>query len=99
MLKFSHQIQQLFALNDPEKGITVNVGMIEGGISPNVVAPESSAVVDVRVPTMKDAELVEQKIFSLKALALLFGEMFWGKDQLFHDQPSQKLSIRKTIQI
>ena len=67
ILELSHQIQQLFALNDPEKGITVNVGMIEGGISPNVVAPESSAVVDVRVPTMKDAELVEQKIFSLKA--------------------------------
>ncbi len=68
ILELSHQIQQLFALNNPQKGITVNVGMIEGGISPNVVAPESKAVVDVRVPTMEDAQSISQKIFSLKTI-------------------------------
>ena len=35
-------------------GVTVNVGTIEGGLRPNVVAPESTAVVDVRVQTQKD---------------------------------------------
>ena len=68
ILELSHQIQQLFALNDPQRGITVNVGMIEGGISPNVVAPESKAVVDVRVPTMEDARHIEQEIFNLQAV-------------------------------
>jgi glutamate carboxypeptidase len=66
IMELSHQIQQLFALNDPEKGITVNVGMIEGGISANVVAPESRAVADVRVATQKDAEWVTHKILGLK---------------------------------
>ncbi|MDH5619176.1 MAG: M20/M25/M40 family metallo-hydrolase, partial [Gammaproteobacteria bacterium] len=50
ILELSHVIQRLFALNDVERGITVNVGTIDGGIQPNVVAPHSTAVVDVRVP-------------------------------------------------
>ncbi len=65
ILELSHLIQKLFELNDPEHGITVNVGKIDGGISTNVVAPESSADVDVRVLTKKDAEIVEEKIKNL----------------------------------
>jgi glutamate carboxypeptidase len=65
ILELSHVVQKFFALNDHERGITVNVGMIEGGVSANVVAPECSAVVDVRVPTNKDAEEVEAKIRSI----------------------------------
>ena len=58
ILELSYLIQTLFALNDPARGITVNVGTMDGGLSPNVVAPESSAVVDVRVPTRPDARRV-----------------------------------------
>lgn len=67
ILELSHVIQALFALNDPAKGITVNVGTIDGGLSPNVVAPESRAVVDVRVPTKEDATRIEKAIHSLEA--------------------------------
>ena len=66
IVELSYQIQQLFALNDHDRGITVNVGMIEGGISPNVVAPESKAVIDVRVLTHADAEEIEARISALK---------------------------------
>jgi len=65
ILELSHVIQELFELNDIEKGITVNVGTIDGGLSPNVVAPESQAVVDVRVPTREDAERIERIIHGL----------------------------------
>jgi glutamate carboxypeptidase len=65
ILELSHQIQRLFALNDPVAGVTVNVGMIDGGINPNVVAPESRAVIDVRVPTHEAARRVEQAIHGL----------------------------------
>ena len=44
ILELSHIIQTLFALNDVERGITVNVGTVDGGIQPNVVAPHSKAV-------------------------------------------------------
>jgi len=67
ILELSLIIQKLFALNDAERGITVNVGTIDGGISPNVVAPQSAAVVDVRAPTAEDAAYIEQAIHALKA--------------------------------
>lgn len=67
ILELSHVIQQLFSLNDTAKGVTVNVGTIEGGLRPNVIAPESKAIVDVRVRTREDAERIENAILSLRA--------------------------------
>jgi glutamate carboxypeptidase len=67
ILELSHVIQSLFALNNLERGITVNVGTIDGGLRPNVVAPLSTAVVDVRVAMAADGEAVEQAIRNLKA--------------------------------
>lgn len=66
IVELSHQVQQLYAMNDFERGITVNVGMIEGGISANVVAPESRAVIDVRVENMEDGDWITNKILGLK---------------------------------
>lgn len=68
ILELSYVIQRLFALNDPERGVTINVGTIDGGIQPNVVAPHSSAVVDVRVPTVADGAAVERAIHALEAV-------------------------------
>jgi glutamate carboxypeptidase len=64
--ELSHVIQQLFAFNEPERGISVNVGTIEGGLRPNVVAPESRAVIDVRVATREDAERIDARIKGIK---------------------------------
>lgn len=66
ILELSSVIQQLFALNDHDRGVTVNVGMVSGGIQPNVIAPESSAVIDVRVLTSEDAETVDAAIRALQ---------------------------------
>ncbi len=66
ILELSLVIQQLFALNDPKHGITVNVGTIDGGLRPNVVAPESKASVEVRVLTQAQAKRVEQLIRGLE---------------------------------
>lgn len=66
ILELSHVIQELFALNDLERGVTVNVGTIDGGLRPNVVAPSSQAVVDVRVETAADAERIEAAIRGLQ---------------------------------
>ena len=68
IVELSHQIQQLYAMNDFKKGITVNVGLIEGGISPNVVASESKAVIDVRVCNKSDGEYITKKIHQLKPM-------------------------------
>jgi glutamate carboxypeptidase len=63
--ELAFQIQNLFALNDPSQGITVNVGMIEGGISPNMIAPECKAIIDVRVTNHQDAREITKKIMTL----------------------------------
>jgi glutamate carboxypeptidase len=66
ILEMSYQVQRLFALNDPARGITVNVGTIDGGLRSNVIAAEVRASVDVRVRTRQDAAVVEAAIRSLR---------------------------------
>jgi glutamate carboxypeptidase len=66
ILELSHVIQKLFGLNDPARGISVNVGTVDGGIRPNVVAPESRAVIDVRVQSDADAERVRKAILGIQ---------------------------------
>jgi glutamate carboxypeptidase len=68
ILEMSYQVQKLFALNDAARGITVNVGTIDGGVRPNVIAPEVRASVDVRVRTRADAAEIEAAIRGLKAI-------------------------------
>ena len=66
ILELSHVIQMLFGLNDFDKGISVNVGTVDGGLQPNVIAPHSQAVVDVRVPTIADGEHIEAAIHGMQ---------------------------------
>ncbi|MFP8489826.1 M20/M25/M40 family metallo-hydrolase [Gracilimonas sp. Q87] len=65
ILELSYLIQKLHKLNDPENGVSVNVGTIDGGISTNVVAAESRASVDVRVQTKADAKRLTKAITSM----------------------------------
>ena len=67
ILELSHVIQKLFALNDLERGTTVNVGTVEGGSRPNVIAAESRARVDVRAMSQGEAERVERLIREIEA--------------------------------
>jgi glutamate carboxypeptidase len=55
VLELAHVIQHLYALADPARGITLNVGIVAGGLRGNVVAPEARAEVDVRVLRREDA--------------------------------------------
>lgn len=66
ILEMSYQVQRLFALNDAARGITVNVGTIDGGLRSNVIAPEVRADVDVRVRTREDADAVASAIRGLR---------------------------------
>ena len=66
ILELSHVTQKLFELHDEARGVTVNVGLVAGGVRPNVIAPESTAVVEVRALTDEDAIQVERAIHRLK---------------------------------
>ncbi len=60
--ELAYKIIQLHALNDHEKGISVNVGLIEGGSSVNTVSANAVAHVDIRISEMEQAAYLEKKI-------------------------------------
>lgn len=60
--ELAHKIIKLQKLNDYERGLSVNVGLIEGGISTNTIPSNAKAHVDVRVKNMKQAEEITSKI-------------------------------------
>ena len=62
ILELSHVIQTLFALNEPDSGITVNVGTIDCDLQTNVIGAHSQAIVDVCVPTVRDGDRIEKAI-------------------------------------
>ena len=63
--ELARQILVVTALQDLSRGVSVNVGCIEGGTRSNVVAERAWAEVDVRVPTLEDAARVETLMRSL----------------------------------
>jgi glutamate carboxypeptidase len=60
-------IQTLEAMNDVKRGVSVNVGVVRGGTKPNVIAEEAYAEVDMRVPSVADADELVPKILNLKS--------------------------------
>ncbi|PMC39105.1 carboxypeptidase [Bacillus sp. UMB0899] len=80
--ELAHKIIQLYELSDHEKGISVNVGLIEGGSSANTVSDHAEAQIDVRMKEIEQVEFIEdrlEKICSTTEVAgtkiLLEGEM------------------------
>lgn len=65
ILELAHQILQVASLQAPERGVTINVGVVSGGTRGNVVADEARAVIDVRVPTMAEAARIEGALRAL----------------------------------
>ena len=64
--ELAHQILALHALTDDERGVSVNVGVVEGGTANNVVAAEAAAQIDVRIARLEDRERVERALRSLR---------------------------------
>jgi glutamate carboxypeptidase len=66
IVELSKQVIEISKLVNLKRGITLNVGTIQGGTRSNVIPGEARAVLDVRVAHMKDAKEIERKLRSLK---------------------------------
>jgi glutamate carboxypeptidase len=64
--ELARQIVALDALQDLDRGITLNAGIIDGGSRTNVIADRAHASIDVRVTTLADAAAVEGKLRALQ---------------------------------
>ncbi|MBT8399320.1 MAG: M20 family metallopeptidase [Rhodothermia bacterium] len=66
ILELANVVRTLHGMNDPERGVSVNVGMIDGGNSPNVVAAEATAVVEIRIRDSRDGEALRDALQDLR---------------------------------
>lgn len=66
--ELARQILRIEKLAEPRRGLTVNVGLAEGGTRTNVVPELARATVDVRISKLADQTRIEEKIFALKPI-------------------------------
>jgi len=66
ILELARVVQELTAMAEPERGVTVNVGEVHGGVGFNVIPAQARAHVEVRVRTRADAERLERALRSLR---------------------------------
>jgi glutamate carboxypeptidase len=67
IVELSRQIIEISKLVDLKRGLTLNVGVIEGGTRTNVVAAEAKAHIDLRIARLKDAALIDRKLRALRS--------------------------------
>lgn len=66
IVELARQVIRVPKLVNLKRGITLNVGMIQGGTRSNVIPAEASAVLDVRVARAADAKGVDRQLRALK---------------------------------
>jgi glutamate carboxypeptidase len=66
--ELAHQILKIDALQDPARGLLVNVVQVAGGRRSNVIPEEARATVDVRVPSAGEAARVDALFRGLTAV-------------------------------
>jgi len=58
-------IEKLQSLNDSEKNVTLNIGLIEAGTRTNIVPDRCEIGIDVRVPTVDDGNCIDAAVHGL----------------------------------
>jgi glutamate carboxypeptidase len=66
ILELARQIIAISKLNDLQKGLSVNPGVIHGGTRTNVIAAEASIEIDVRIKSAQQAPTLDRKLRGLK---------------------------------
>jgi glutamate carboxypeptidase len=66
IVEAARQVESVHALCQPQKGLTLNPGLIAGGTRPNVVAEQAEIVVDLRFFTVAQARRADAALHRLK---------------------------------
>jgi glutamate carboxypeptidase len=71
--ELARQILAVDDLQDLQRGVTVTVGMVQGGTRPNVVPAEARATIDARAVTRADAQAIVGRLKALAARPFIEG--------------------------
>jgi glutamate carboxypeptidase len=96
ILEMAHKIIAFESLNDFNKGITINVGKIEGGIGSNTIPEFSSAQVDFRFVDPSDLRNLEVKVSEMANKVIVPGtqsrvDFITGRPPMQQSQGNKRL--------
>ena len=66
IVELARQVERITGFTELDRGITVNIGTLQGGTRSNVIAAEARAEVDVRIAKAKDQARIEKHFRSLR---------------------------------
>jgi len=72
-LEAAHKLQKLIALTDLEKGTTVNVGKIEGGIGANTISPHAYLLFELRYKVTDERDRVLSAVETIVSTSYVEG--------------------------
>ena len=99
--ELAHKVIKLHALTNHEEGISVSVGLIEGGESVNTIAPTAVGHVDVRISRMDQAEMLDSKIREICAVPDVSGTSITLNGEISHPpmvKNEQTIALLNVIQ-
>ncbi len=67
-LELAYQIPRIVALAKPMRGVSVNIGRVEGGTRTNVVAAQARASIDLRAYRLADLDRLERRLYAFRPL-------------------------------
>jgi len=73
IVEIAHKITALEAMNDPEAGTSLNIGLMEGGVGPNTVAAKATARCETRFVNTDIGDKVWASIEKIAATSTLDG--------------------------
>jgi glutamate carboxypeptidase len=87
IVELAHQILRIQDFQDLGKGTTVNVGVVQGGTTANVVPAQASAEIDARVTSQSEAERL---IASLESLSPIMPDIRLSVSGCFTRPPMER---------
>ena len=99
ILEMAHKTLAIEALNDPDRGISANVGTVTGGIGPNTVAEHAEARLDFRFNSPEDGDELKNHLVHISADTRVAGtaatlEIISGRPPMPTGEANQHLYTR-----
>lgn len=95
-LEAAHKAIALHALNGRWDGVTVNVGAINGGTRPNIVAEEAVMAIDMRARTVREQDEAEAAIDEILRRSTV-PDTSTDVEKLAHSRPMEKTAAAAAL--